>query len=52
MTAVLVYRVGVANRPWMPAAEKIMILVVVVCVVGMLAVIGIHLGILPGRSRL
>jgi hypothetical protein len=36
----------------MPAAERIMILVVVICVVAMLVVIGMHLGIVPGRSRL
>jgi len=37
-----------ANQPWMPAAEKIMVLVVVVCVVAMFAVIGMHLGVVPG----
>jgi hypothetical protein len=37
-----------ANQPWMPAAEKIMVLFVVICVVAILAVIGMHLGIVPG----
>jgi hypothetical protein len=38
----------VADRPWLPAAEKIMILVVVLCVVAMLAIVGMHLGVVPG----
>jgi hypothetical protein len=37
-----------ANRPWLPAAEKIMILVTVICVLAALAVVGLHAGIIPG----
>ncbi|MGD0084390.1 MAG: hypothetical protein ABSD78_14515 [Acidimicrobiales bacterium] len=37
-----------ANQPWIPAAEKLMILVVVVCVLAMLTVVGMHLGVIPG----
>jgi len=36
-----------ANQPWIPAAERIMILVVVICVLAMIMVIGMHLGVIP-----
>jgi hypothetical protein len=38
----------VADRSWLSAAEKIMVLVVVICLLAILAVIGMHLGIVPG----
>jgi hypothetical protein len=37
-----------ANRPWIPGAERMMIFVVVLCVLAMLAVIGMHIGVVPG----
>jgi hypothetical protein len=37
-----------ANRPWIPNAERIMIFVTVLCVLAMLAVIGMHIGAVPG----
>ncbi len=43
-----VYRGAMADQPWVPTAEKIMIAIVVLCVLAMLVVIGMHLGIVPG----
>jgi hypothetical protein len=37
-----------ANQPWIASAEKIMILVVVICLLGMITVVGMHLGVIPG----
>jgi hypothetical protein len=37
-----------ADRLWLSAGERMMILVVVICVLAILAVVGMHIGIVPG----
>jgi hypothetical protein len=37
-----------ADRMWLSVGERLMILVVVICVLAVLAVVGMHIGIVPG----
>ena len=37
-----------ANAPWVGTAEKIMLVLVAICVLAMLAIVAMHAGIIPG----
>jgi hypothetical protein len=37
-----------ANEPWVAAAEKIMLALVVLCLLAVLAIVGMHVGVVPG----